>query len=141
MERGGGYRCLTDDAAATIVALVLLLAPNKLYEYLGFVVDVLKYWAKFSKLYGLFVVDASRLRYTSNTGFLVTVSVVDDDKLIGDVVVVVGFFVVVVVAVAAEIVGKRLIKTNGLFVVAVEEERKKLGYLVVVVVVEVVLSF
>lgn len=63
MERGGGYRCLTDvDAAATIVALVLLLAPNKLYEYLGFGVDVLKYWAKFSKLYGLFVVDASRLR-------------------------------------------------------------------------------
>lgn len=51
--------------AADTVALLgelLLLAPNRLYEYFGFGVDVLKYWAKFSKLYGLFVVDANRFR-------------------------------------------------------------------------------
>jgi hypothetical protein len=66
---------------------LLLFAPNKLYEYFGFVVDVLKYCAKFSKLYGLFVVEAKRFRYTSNTGF----RVYDDCRLT------VGLFVVVVV--------------------------------------------
>lgn len=50
---------------------LLLFAPNKLYENFGFVVDVLKYCAKFSKLYGLFVVDAKRFKYTSKTGFRV----------------------------------------------------------------------
>lgn len=65
------------DATATVAASSLL-APSKLYAYFGFGVDVLKYWAKFSKLYGLLVVEANRFRYTSNTGLRVCGLAVDD---------------------------------------------------------------
>lgn len=64
-------------APATATVASSLLAPSRLYAYLGFGVDVLKYWAKFSKLYGLLVVEANRFRYTSNTGLRVCGLAVD----------------------------------------------------------------
>lgn len=61
------YRPVTVEFSGEL----LLFAPNKFKANFGLGVDVLKYRWKFSKLYGLLVVDARRFKYVSYAELIV----------------------------------------------------------------------